>query len=398
MIVFHQHLHSLPVKYHQTLTSQQCNRTVPANHTRHIKRLWDHLTPMTQVHTAAKDAIELIGSAVRNPEVRALSGVLIKAIADPVNATRPALEALRDTVFVHVVDVSSLALILPVVTRGMKERVGESKKYAARILGNLASLVNNPHDLAPYMGTLLPELKSLLVDPLPEVRATAARALGLLVRGLGQDHIETMMPWLLGTISSEASSVERSGAALGLAEVVAVLGDEHLSAIMPGIVAGCRDRSAAVRDGSLTVLVHLPVTCRRAFEGHLETALPSILEGIADEAEEVRSTAMAAAMKVVDLYAVSRTPLLLPVLELGLLEENWRIRESSVKLLGELLFKIAGTTGKVKLDGGSDDEGAATEGYSAALLETLGEETRNDVLARLYLVRFASRWPLLYPP
>lgn len=94
--------------------------------------------------------------------------------------------------------------------------------------------------------------------------------------------------------------------------------------------------------------------------------------------------------QVVELYAVSRMHLLLPVLEVGLGAESWRMRGSSVQLLGELLFKIAGTSGKVKLDGGDDDEGAATEHYSAALLDTLGEETRNDVLARLYLVRYGS--------
>lgn len=132
----------------------------------------------------------------------------------------------------------------------------------------------------------------------PQVRATAARALGALVRGLGHEHVDAMMPWLLATLSSEASSVERSGAALGLAEVVAVLGPDHLAALIPGVVAGCRDRSPAVRDGNLTLLVHLPVTCKRDFEPHLETALPCVLEGIADEAEEVRTTAMDAAKKV----------------------------------------------------------------------------------------------------
>ena len=59
-----------------------------------------------------------------------------------------------------------------------------------------------------------------------------------------------------------------------------------------------------------------------------------------------------------------------------------------MKLLGELLYKIAGTSGKVKLDGGSDEEGAATESYAVALVETLGMETRNGVLAQIYLVRF----------
>ena len=112
----------------------------------------------------------MVGKTIRNPEVQILSPVLIKAISDPLRHTKRALEVLRDTVFVHTIDVSSLALILPVITRGMKERGGEAKKQACRILGNLASLVNNPRDLSPYIVTLLPELKNALVDPLPEVR------------------------------------------------------------------------------------------------------------------------------------------------------------------------------------------------------------------------------------
>eukprot|EP00892_Ulva_mutabilis_P008725 jgi/Ulvmu1/6224/UM028_0082.1 len=340
-----------------------------------------------KVSAAASGAISLVGDAVRNPEVAALASVLIRAIADPVRATRKALDALRDTVFVHTVDVSSLALILPVISRGLKERSGDSKKSAARILGNLASLVGNPADLAPYVPGLMPDLRATLIDALPDVRATAARALGSLVRGLGQEHVEQTLPWLLETLSSESSSVERSGAALGLAEVIAVLGDAHLAAIIPGIVAGCSDRAPAVRDGNLTLLVHLPATCRRSFEPHLEVALPCVVNGLADESEEVRGTSMAAARKIVDFYATTSTPLLLPVLELSLLNENWRIRECAVKLLGELLYKIAGTSGKVKLDGGSDEEGAATESYAVALMETLGMDTRNGVLAQLYLVR-----------
>ena len=136
-----------------------------------------------------------------------------------------------------------------------------------------------------------------------------------MVVGCVQEHVEETLPWLLALLSSESSSVERSGAALGLAEVVAVLGEAHLQAIIPGIVTGCTSKSASVRDGNLTLLVHLPTTCRRTFEPHLEEALPCIVLGLADEAEEVRATSMAAAMKIVDLYATSSTPLLMPVLE-----------------------------------------------------------------------------------
>ena len=84
--------------------------------------------------------------------------------------------------------------------------------------------------MAPYVPLLMPELKAALIDPLPEVRATAAKALGSLLKGMGQQYFEDVLPWLLETLKSEGSSVERSGAAQGLAEVLAVLGPAHVEA------------------------------------------------------------------------------------------------------------------------------------------------------------------------
>lgn len=69
--------------------------------------------------------------------------------------------------------------------------------------------------------------------------------------------------------------------------------------------------------------------------------LPSILDGLADEAEGVRDAALAAGRTFVDLYAETALPLLLPAVEDGILNDNWRIRQSSVELLGQLLFKAS---------------------------------------------------------
>lgn len=69
----------------------------------------------------------------------------------------------------------------------------------------------------------------------------------------------------------------------------------------------------------MAVQVHLPATCRRSFEPHLEETLPCVVNGLADESEEVRGTSMAAARKIVDFYATTSTPLLLPVLEVSIL-------------------------------------------------------------------------------
>lgn len=68
----------------------------------------------------------------------------------------------------------------------------------------------------------------------PQVRSVSARALGAMVRGMGEGSFEELLPWLMHTLTSESSSVDRSGAAQGLSEVVAGLGSHKLHKIMPG--------------------------------------------------------------------------------------------------------------------------------------------------------------------
>jgi hypothetical protein len=48
---------------------------------------------------------------------------------------------------------------------------------------------------------------------------------------------------------------------------------------------------------------------------------------------------------------------------------------------------VAGTSGKAILEGGSDDEGASTEAHGRAIIDVLGREKRNEVLAAIYMVR-----------
>jgi len=57
------------------------------------------------------------------------------------------------------------------------------------------------------------------VDPIPEVRSVAARAIGSLIGGMGEENFPDLVPWLFETLKSDNSNVERSGAAQGLSEV-----------------------------------------------------------------------------------------------------------------------------------------------------------------------------------
>jgi HEAT repeat protein len=60
-----------------------------------------------------------------------------------------------------------------------------------------------------------------------------------------------------------------------------------------------------------------------------------ILRALADENEYVRETAYKAGQRLVTAYADTAITTLLPELEMGLFDDNWRIRHSSIQLLGE---------------------------------------------------------------
>ncbi|KAK7258608.1 hypothetical protein RIF29_24189 [Crotalaria pallida] len=340
-----------------------------------------------KVQSAGQTALQQVGSVIKNPEISALVPTLLKGLSDPNEHTKYSLDILLQTTFINSIDAPSLALLVPIVHRGLRERSHDTKKRASQIVGNMCSLVTEPKDMIPYIGLLLPEVKKVLVDPIPEVRSVAARAIGSLIGGMGEENFPDLVPWLFETLKSDNSNVERSGAAQGLSEVLAALGIGYFEHVLPDVIRNCSHPKASVRDGYLTLFKYLPRSLGVQFQNYLQQVLPAILDGLADENESVRDAALGAGHVLVEHYATTSLPLLLPAVEDGIFNDNWRIRQSSVELLGDLLFKVAGTSGKALLEGGSDDEGSSTEAHGRAIIEILGREKRNEVLAALYMVR-----------
>ncbi|KAG0031837.1 translational activator of GCN4 [Podila clonocystis] len=357
-----------------------------------IPRLSDVLTDShTAVQDAARLALTQFGEVISNPEIQDLVPIMMAALCDPNSKTHPALTALLGTSFVHYIDSPSLALVMPILERGLRERATDIKKKASQIVGNMASLTDQK-DLIPYLPRLLPGVKEVLIDPVPDARATAAKALGTLVEKLGESNFPELVHELVDTLKSDTSGVDRQGAAQGLSEVLAGLGLERLEGLLPEIIINTDSPKAYIREGFISLLVYLPATFGQRFQPYLGRIIPPILMGLADESEYVREASLKAGQMIINNYATKAVDLLLPELERGLFDDNWRIRQSSVQLMGDLLFRITGTS---KQSSGADEEEeedapeefGTSDAIRKKLLEVLGRDRRDRVLSSLYIVR-----------
>ncbi|XP_005746121.1 translational activator GCN1 [Pundamilia nyererei] len=354
-----------------------------------VPKLTEVLTDShVKVQKAGQQALRQIGSVIRNPEILAITPILLDALTDPSRKTQTCLQTLLDTKFVHFIDAPSLALIMPIVQRAFQDRSTDTRKMAAQIIGNMYSLTDQK-DLSPYLPSVIPGLKASLLDPVPEVRTVSAKALGAMVKGMGESCFDDLLPWLMETLASEQSSVDRSGAAQGLAEVMAGLGVEKLDKLMPDVVqtASKVDIASHVRDGYIMMFIYLPLTFGDKFTPYVGPIIPCILKALADENEYVRDTALRAGQRIISMYAETAIALLLPELEQGLFDDLWRIRFSSVQLLGDLLFHISGVTGKMTTETASEDDNFGTAASNKAIISALGAERRNRVLSGLYMGR-----------
>ena len=100
------------------------------------------------------------------------------------------------------------------------------------------------------------------------------------VRGIGDESLGELLPWLLDTLQSESSAVDRSGAAQGLSEVLLAQGFSRLSQLMPRFIESSQDpeNPTHVRDGYLMLFVYLPITFGDDFTPFLADLLPCILK------------------------------------------------------------------------------------------------------------------------
>lgn len=336
-----------------------------------------------EVRAAANRSLKRFGEVIHNPEIKGLVDVLLKALSDPTKYTDEALDSLIKVQFVHYIDAPSLALVTRILQRGLGDR-SNTKRKAAQVIGSLAHLTEKK-DIIAHLPILITGLKLAAVDPVPTTRATASRALGSLVEKLGEDAMPDLIPGLMQTLKSDTGAGDRLGSAQALSEVLAGLGTTRLEETLPTILQNVESSKPAVREGFMSLFIFLPVCFGNSFSNYLGRIVPPILAGLADDVESIRETALRAGRLLVKNFAVRAIDLLLPELERGLADDSYRIRLSSVELVGDLLFNLTGVKATPEAEDEEDEDAAKEAG--ASLKEILGEEKRNKILSALYVCR-----------
>ena len=336
-----------------------------------------------EVRNAANRSLQRFGEVISNPEVKSLVNVLLKALSDPTKYTDEALDALIKVSFAHYLDAPSLALVVRILERGLGDR-SATKRKSAQIIGSLAHLTERK-DLTSHLPIIVSGLDLAIVDPVPTTRATGSKALGSLIEKLGEDALPDLIPNLMSTLKSDTSAGDRLGSAQALSEVLAGLGTTRLEETLPTILQNVSSAKPSVREGFMTLFIFLPACFGNSFASYLNKIIPPILSGLADDVDSIRETSLRAGRLLVKNFSSKAIDLLLPELERGLADDSYRIRLSSVELVGDLLFSITGITGKAETEGEEENEEATQAGQS--LLEVLGAERRNKVLSALFICR-----------
>ncbi|KAK2071060.1 hypothetical protein P8C59_005513 [Phyllachora maydis] len=141
--------------------------------------MWD---TKKEVKERAYKVMEKVCGLIVNRDIERFIPELIKCIAKPENVPET-VHLLGATTFVTEVREPTLALMVPLLDRGLAERETAIKRKAAVIVDNMCKLVDDPSIVAPFLPKMMPGLQKNydnLADP--EAREKTKQALDTLVR------------------------------------------------------------------------------------------------------------------------------------------------------------------------------------------------------------------------
>jgi len=141
--------------------------------------MWD---TKKQIKVAATEAMKAACNVIGNKDIEHMTDKIITAITKPKEVPE-IMHQMAGVTFVQSVESPALAMVVPLLLRGLREKTTATKRQSAVIIDNMSKLVDNPLDAAPFLPLLLPALEQnaeSIADP--EAREVTGRGVDQLKR------------------------------------------------------------------------------------------------------------------------------------------------------------------------------------------------------------------------
>jgi len=141
--------------------------------------MWDS---KSEVQKAATNALTAVCKTITNPDLLPFIPELVRAIEQP-NEVPETIYKLAATTFVTTVEAPSLAIMAPVLHRGLSESSQAILRQTSIIIDNMCKLVEDPAHAEQFLPKLLPGLNRTCDTAAdPELRNVATKARTTLIR------------------------------------------------------------------------------------------------------------------------------------------------------------------------------------------------------------------------
>jgi elongation factor 3 len=129
-----------------------------------------------EVAKAAYDAMIASCDVIGNRDIEHMTPKIVRSITNPEEVPE-IMHALAGVTFVQSVQSPALAMVVPLLIRGLRSKLTATRRQSAVIIDNMSKLVDDPIDAAPFLPTLMPALE-FAADAMsdPEARKVAENA------------------------------------------------------------------------------------------------------------------------------------------------------------------------------------------------------------------------------
>lgn len=123
-----------------------------------------------EVSAAAYSAMTNACNVIGNRDIEHMTPKIVRSISNPEDVPE-IMHDLAGVTFVQSVQSPALAMVVPLLIRGLRSKFTATRRQSAVIIDNMSKLVDDPIDAEPFLPTLMPALQ-FAADNMsdPEVR------------------------------------------------------------------------------------------------------------------------------------------------------------------------------------------------------------------------------------